>query len=423
VDIGTYRAYHSDDRRDPMSTSILYHGWDAENYTYRTTEYAAGAIWFHIEKNPRKRVCPLCGGRDFVLAGLVDPPPAVKGVPIGKKPVFLVLHLHRVKCANCSVIVREERLLADPKKHYTHQLARYVLDLSRRMTIADIAEHLGMSWDTVKEILKADLERRSQKTDWRNVTHIAIDEVSLSKGQRYLTVVLNLKTGRVLFVAESRKAEALAPFFKRLRRSKTRLEAVAMDMSAAFKLAVETYYRRPCAIVYDRFHVIKLLNHQIDEIRREEMRNAESDEIRKVIKGKRYLLLYGSENLRKRDEAPLEELLLLNANLCTAYILKEQLRLFWNAPTRKDGEEFLREWVAAAQESGIKHLIRFAKTIHEHWEGLLAYFDHPITTGPLEGVNNSIKVMKRKAYGYRDVDFFKLRILFIHECKSKFVGV
>jgi len=405
-----------------MSTSILYHGWCIYDYVYRSTEYAAGAIWFHIEKNASKRTCPRCGGREIVLGGLVDPPPALRGVPIGKKPVWLVLHLHRVECKKCGALVQEDRLLADPKKHYTHQLARYVLDLSRRMTIADIGDHLGMSWDTVKEIIKSDLERRSQKIDWRNLTHIAIDEISVAKGQRYLTVVLNLRTGRVLFVAEGKKADVLAPFFKRLRRSRTKLEAVAMDMCAAYKLAVETYYRRPCAIVYDRFHVIKLLNEHIDEIRREEMRNAESDEIRKIIKGKRYLLLYGRENLRKRDVEPLKALLLLNANLCTAYILKEQLRLFWDAPTRQDGEEFLREWMAAAQASGIKRLAKFAKTLHDHWDGLLAYFDHPITTGPLEGVNNSIKVLKRKAYGYRDVEFFKLRILFIHECKSKFVG-
>lgn len=406
-----------------MSTSILYHAWGVKDYIHKSVEYAAGALWFHIEKNPEKRVCPLCSGRDFVLAGLVDPPPAVRSVPVGKKPAWLVLHLHRVACADCKAVVQEGRLLADPKKHYTHQLVRYVLDLARRMTIADIADHLGMSWDTIKEILKADLERRSEKIHWRSLRYIAIDEISVSKGQRYLTVVLNLETGRVLYVAESRKAEALARFFKKVRRAKTKLQAIAMDMSAAYKLAVETYYRHSCAIVYDRFHVIKLLNEQIDEIRREEMRNADDDAIRKIIKGKRFLLLYARENLRDRDVEPLKELLRMNENLCITYILKEQLRLFWDAPTRQAGEDYLREWIAAARSSGIKRLARFATTLQNHWDGLLAYFDHPITTGPLEGVNNSIKVLKRKAYGYRDVEFFKLRILFIHECKSKFVGV
>jgi transposase len=405
-----------------MSTSILYHGWNAEDYTYRSTKFAAGAIWFHIETKPDKRICPRCRSHEVVLSGLVDPPPALRALPIGKRPVWLVLHLHRVECHSCGAIVQEDRRVADPKKHYTHQLAAYALDLSRRMTIADVAEHLGMSWDTIKDVLKSDLERRSHKIDWRGLTHIAIDEISVAKGQKYLTVVLNLKTGRVLFVAETRKAEALAPFFKKLRRSRTRLEAVAMDMSAAYKLAIETYYRRPCAIVYDRFHVIKLLNEQIDEIRREEMRTATNDDVRKVIKGKRYLLLYAHENLRARDVEPLKELLMLNANLCTAYVLKEQLRAFWDAPSRAIGEQFLSEWVIAAATSGIKRLTRFAKTLCDHWDGLLAYFDHAITSGPLEGVNNSIKVLKRKAYGYRDIEFFKLRILFIHECKAKFVG-
>jgi transposase len=405
-----------------MSTSMLYHGWNAEHYTYRRAEFAAGAIWFHIEKKPDKRICPRCKSPDIVLAGVVDPPPAVRAVPIGKKPVWLVLHLHRVECHACGSIVQEGRCLADPKKHYTRQLATYVLDLSRRMTIADIAAHLGMTWDTIKDILKSDLERRSQKIDWRNLTHLAIDEISISKGQRYLSVVLNLKSGRVLYVAESNRAEALAPFFKKLRRSRTKLEAVAVDMNAAYKLAIETYYRKPCAVVYDRFHVIKLINEYIDEIRREEMRNAESDTSRKIIKGKRYLLLYARENLRARDVEPLKELLTLNANLCTAYIMKEQLRAFWDAPNREIGEQFLNEWVTAAQTSGIQRLAKFAKTLKAHWEGLLAYFDHRITSGPLEGVNNSIKVLKRKAYGYRDVEFFKLRILFIHECKSSFVG-
>ncbi len=406
-----------------MSTSILYHGWNVKDYHHESTEYAAGAMWFHIEKNPDKRTCPLCGGRDFVLAGLVVPPPALRAVPIGKKPVWLVLHLHRVACSTCEAVVQEDRLLADPKKHYTRQLARYVLDLSRRMTVADIADHLGMSWDTVKEILKADLERRSERVDWRNLRYIAIDEVSVSKGQKYFTVVLNLETGRVLFVAESRKAEALAPFFKALRRSRTRLEAVAMDMSGSYKLAVETYYRRSCAIVYDRFHVMKLINKQIDEIRRAVMRDAATDEIRKIIKGQRFLLLYGSENVPEKRRARLIELLNLNETLCIAYILKEQLRLFWDLPSRQDGEAFLQEWIDLALASGIKRLAKFATTLTTHREGLLAYFDHPITTGPLEGVNNSIKVLKRKAYGFRDMEFFKLRILFIHECRAKLVGM
>lgn len=404
-----------------MSTSILYHGWGLKDYAYLKTEYSGGAIWFHIEKKPEKLRCAKCKSLNVVRAGKI-PLQAWRTLPIGKKQVWLVVHLHRTLCSDCGAIVQEERMVAEPKKHYTHQLVRYVLDLCRKMTIADVADHLDMTWDTIKEILHHDLWIRSKKINWRNLRYIGIDEISFRKGHKYLTVVLDLESGRVLFTAEGKKAEVLAPFFKTIRRSRTKLEAIAMDMSNSYKLAVETYYRHPVAIVYDRFHVMKLINHELDELRREEVRKALTEEGKKAIKGKRYLLLYGLEKLEndKRDE--LAELLRLNQNLFISYVLKEQLRLFWAAPSRDEGEAFLRGWIQQARESGIKHMAKVAKTLEDHWEGLVSYFGHPISTGPLEGVNNSINVLKRKAYGFRDVEFLKLRILFIHECSLKFAN-
>lgn len=406
-----------------MSTSMLYHGWGLKDYTYRDkTEYEAGAIWIHIEKKPEKRRCPCCRSRDVVLAGNVTPLQFWRTVPIGRKQVWLIPHLHRILCCACGALVQEERLIAEPKKHYTHQLARYVLDLCRKMTMADVADHLGMTWDTVKEIIKNDLQDRSERIDWKNLQYIGIDEVSYRKGHKYLTVVLNLETGRVLYTAEGKKAEALAPFFKKIRRSRTKIKAIAMDMSNSYKLAVEEYYRRSVEIVYDRFHVMKLVNHELDEMRREEMGKALTEDAKKAIKGKRYLLLYGFENLTDDRKLQLLDLLRLNQDLSTAYIMKEQLRLFWEEPDREQGELFLKGWIAVARETGIRRLCKIAKTLERHWDGLVSYFDHPISTGPLEGINNAINVLKRKAYGYRDVEFLILRILFIHECKAKFSG-
>lgn len=402
-----------------MSTSILYHGWGLKNYSLARTEYRDGAMLFHVEKHSDKRVCPLCGHREFALAGNVSPAPTIRTLPVGRKPVFIVPHLHRIECFRCQVVVQEDRLFASPKKHYSHQLEQYILDLCRSMNIADVATHLEMSWETVKDIVKADLGRRAAQIHWRGLRLIAIDEVSVRKGQDYLTVVLDLETGRVLYVAESRRAEALKPFFDRIRRSRTKLQAVAMDMSNSYKLALELYYRRPCAIVYDRFHVMKLLHAKIDEIRQEEMRKALTRDAQRFLKGHRFLLLRAMDKLEPEQVDSLVTLLEANATLCTTYILKEQLRLFWDQPTRAEGELYLRTWIAKASQSGIKRLAKFAKTLSDHWEGLVAYFDHRISTGPLEGVNNSIKVLKRKAYGYRDIDFFKLRILFIHECSLK----
>jgi len=193
-------------------------------------------------------------------------------------------------------------------------------------------------------------------------------------------------------------------------------------MCDAFKLAVRQYYRRPCPIVYDRFHVTKMMNEVIDDIRREEMRNAESEEHRGVLKGQRYLLLYALENLEQSKVERLVALLKANERLSTSYILKEQLRLFWTQESRQTGETFLLDWIATAEASGIRQLKKFAKTLRNRWEGLLAYFDHRISSGPMEGTNTSIRNLMRKAYGFRDVEFLKLRILFIHECSVKFAN-
>jgi transposase len=408
-----------------MSTSLLYHLWGVKDYTQRCIKFEGGAVWFHVDKKPAKRVCPRCGSANCILAGLVSPPPCLKTTPAGKKTVWLVLHLHRLECNDCGAILQEDRIIADPKKHYTHLLAQYALDMCRRTTIADVADAVGLSWDAVKDIVMTDLtdrKRKVERIDWRGVKRIAIDEISIRKGQKYLTVVMNLDTGRVLYVADGRKAEGLAPFFKILRRKRTKLEAIAMDMCDAFKLAVKLYYRRPCPIVYDRFHVTKMMNEVIDDIRREEMRNAESDEQRGVLKGQRYLLLYALENLEQSKVERLVALLKANERLSTSYILKEQLRLFWTQESRQAGETFLLDWIATAEASGIRQLKRFAKTLRDRWEGLLTYFDHRISSGPMEGTNTSIRNLMRKAYGFRDVEFLKLRILFIHECSVKFAN-
>jgi transposase len=286
-----------------------------------------------------------------------------------------------------------------------------------------VAYLAGLSWGTVKAILKADLDYRAQRIDWSGVTHVAIDEISYGSGQKsYLTVVMDLNEDRVLYVHEGRDMQALARFFKVLRRKRTRLQAIAMDMHEPYRLAVREYYKRPCAIVYDRFHVMKLLNEHLDEIRREEVRKAEADGSGRYLKGLRYVVLRANENLKDDGRVKLQKLFAINEPLSKAYILKEQLRTIWRYVERKDGELALRDWISQAEASGLDRLRRFAATLKVHWEGILAVFDQPISTGPLEGLNNAIKVLKRRAFGFRDLHFFKLRILFVHECKVTFTG-
>jgi transposase len=291
------------------------------------------------------------------------------------------------------------------------------------MTIQDVARHLRISWDVIKEIQKGDLTRRFSRPCLKNVKRIAIDEISVRKGHRYLTVVLDMDTGAVIFVGDGKGSDALEPFWKRLRRSRAKIKAVAMDMSPTYISAVSSHLPK-ATIVFDHFHVVKLFNDKLSDLRRDLYREAKDNLHKEVLKGTRWLLLKNPENLdtEKRENERLEEALKLNQPLSCAYYLKEYLRQIWLQPNKEEAEKILADWIENAQASGIKMLMKFANTLAAYKSGILAYYDYRISSGPLEGINNKIKTMKRMAYGFRDMEFFKLKIMAIHETKYALVG-
>jgi transposase len=236
-------------------------------------------------------------------------------------------------------------------------------------------------------------------------------------------VVLDLDSGAVVFVGEGKGADALEPFWKRLKSSRARIEAVAMDMSQAYISAVSTHLPG-ATIVFDHFHVIKLFNEKLSDLRRELYREATDLLHKEVLKGTRWLLLKNPENLRddRNERARLEEALSINKPLATAYYMKEDLRLLWSLPDKPAAEAHLQDWIDRAEVSGIRILKDFANTLRTHRRGISAYYDHPISTGPLEGTNNKIKTLQRQAYGFRDRAFFILRIYALHTTSYELVG-
>ena len=404
-----------------MSTSLLYHALGVVGYHYCSQRFEEGRVIFRIEK-PRERLrCPGCGSDEVWAQGGAER--TFRTVPIGAKPVLLQLKVPRVRCFACGTVRQIKLGFADPKKHYTRAFERYVLDLSRCMTIQDVAEHLQVSWDTVKDIQARSLQRRFGKPKLRHLRQIAIDEIAIAKGHRYVTVVLNLLSGAVVFVGDGKGAAALEPFWRRLRRARAKIQAVATDLSQAYVRAVRHHLPR-AVHVFDHFHVIKLFHDKLSAFRRALYHQLSSDAERQLLKGTRWLLLKNPENLdaTKNERQRLEEALQLNAPLATAYYLKEDLRQIWQQKDKRAARRVLRDWLARARASGIPMLLQFADTLAEHQEGILAYYEYPISTGPLEGTNNKIKTMKRQAYGFRDHEFFKLKILGIHESKHALVG-
>ena len=398
-----------------MSTSILYHGFGVRHYRYMRTEHFGGSLIFHIEKDPGKRRCADCGSRSVVLKGRVKR--KLRTLPIGRKKVFLQAHLHRLLCRCCGSLKLEPLLLSDPKRRWTRALGRYIQDLLSCMTIEDVARYLGMSWATIKEIHQVSLLRRFKRRRIRHLRYLGVDEVAIRKGHSYLTIVVDMETGEVVWVGEGRKTESLEPFMRKLKRAGAKIEAVAMDMWAAYISAVSTHFGRD-VIVFDRYHVIADCNRTLDAIRTSEALLALKED-KVVFKGVRYLLLKGSEKIADDWDARkrLNELLAVNEKISTAYILKEDLRRFWMCRSQKEARAFISNWLSTAWASGIELLISFADKLARHVYGLLNYFKHRVTTGKVEGINNKIKVLKRQAYGYRDTEYFKLRIYFLHESR------
>src|SRR5664279_3055806 len=404
-----------------MSTSLLYHAFGIVGYNYVNQKFHAGQVTFRIEQ-PRDRLrCSQCGTEDVWGRGGIER--TFRTVPIGLKPTFVTLRVARVNCLACDTVRQVKIGFADPKKGYTRSFERYALQLSKHMTIDDVAKHLQVSWDTIKDIQANNLKHRFGKPKLHKLKQIAIDEIAVSKGHRYLTVVLNLRSGAVVFVGDGKGVDALKPFWKRLRRARAKIQAVATDMSTAYIRAVRDNLSG-AVHVFDHFHVIKLFNDKLSAFRRELYREASTDVERRVLKGTRWLLLKNPENLDSaRDElARLMEALRLNQPLAIAYYLKEDLRQIWNQPNKRTARRVLKDWLARARASGIRMLLQFADTLEEHQDGVLNYYHYPISTGPLEGTNNKIKTMKRQAYGFRDLEFFKLKILGLHETKRALVG-
>jgi len=288
------------------------------------------------------------------------------------------------------------------------------------MTLQEVAAVTHLSWESVKQIVQSDLARRYRHIRLKDVRYLAVDEFHVGKKGKFMTVALDLESGQILHVAKGRGAAALSKFLRRLRQARAKVRAVACAMSAAYWSAVLQGLPK-AKIVFDHFHLIKLANEKIDERRRALQREAAILD-RRYLKGTRFLLMMGAENVPEGKPAALQEALRFNEPLCVAYYLKEELRALWQQPTWAAAKRWLRGWCEQAIASGIGQMISLARTMQLHASGILNYFLYPISTGPLEGINNKIKVLKRKAYGSRDETFFILKLFSLHESKSVFTG-
>ena len=365
----------------------------------------------HIQAEPDKRfqpICQRCGQRASGTHSWTQR--KIRDLSFATAWTWITCRYRKVFCTHCQGIHIEDLELFPPYLRVTTRLARYIHDLCRRMTVSEVSQHLGIDWKTVKNIDKFYLEHSCGKPDLKGLRILAVDEISIRKGHSYMTVVLDFLTGRVVFVGKERKAKTLKRFFNQLSIcQRKKIEAVAMDMWDPFIKAVNDKLPR-AKIVFDLFHVVANFGRVIDKVRNLEYRKA-SKENKDIYKGAKYLLLKNRRNIHKRSHRKqLEELLALNQVINTVMILKDKLKHLWTYRSRTWASKALDNWCDLARSLNIRSVNIFVKMLRRHDYGILNHCDYPIHTGKIEGVNNKIKVIKRKAYGFHDLRYFTLKI-------------
>lgn len=364
--------------------------------------------------------CPQCGNRDVVRRGQVYR--FVHAPRIGMDRTVLFITTPRLECRICQRVLNAILPGVVPLCNYTKSFARIVVDLRKMMTIRDVARYLGVGEGMVRGIDKAYLQKTFAKPRLRDLEVIAIDEIYVGKKNKFFTIVIDWQSGAIVYVGEGKGQEALNRFWKSLRASRAKIKAVATDMSSAYYAAVIRHL--PNAMqVFDRFHIVKLMNDKLTQLRRDLQREAELMD-RNVLKGMRWLLLKHPDNLddSKNERVRLQEALDLNRSLAIAYYLKEDLGQIWKQSTKAVATRFLTDWCRRARASGIRVLITMANTLEGHRSGILNWYDYPISSGPLEGINNKIGALQRMAYGYQDKDYFIAKLYALHLAKFALIG-
>ena len=332
-----------------------------------------------------------------------------------KATLILRYRPRRVDCPRCGIRV-EDFPWAEPWARVTRALGNAVARLARELSWQGTARQYGLNWKTVAGIVGRAVQYGLRHRKRPPVHVIGIDEVSRRKGQVYLTVVYDLERRVLLWVGEGRTEESVQPFFTKFLRGRrcSTLRVVCMDMWAAYAKLVAAHARN-AQILFDRFHIVKHLNEAVDEVRRSEMRRLVGQE-KKQFKSTRWLLLKNPWNLTADQQERLSTLVRLNLPIVRAWYLKEAFQLFWEYRQPARAHAHLEKWMSSAMHSRLEPLKRFVRMLRSHLAGVLAWTKIRLSNGALEGMNNKIKSISHRSFGFRSATNF---IAAIYHCCAR----
>ena len=387
----------------------LYYTQRVRGFQQESEKYTAESATFSLRRTQHR--CPRCGSTKVVATPLRRR--SIRGEPLGScREVRLEFTVHRLYCSSCKSRTMEHiPFLSHPKARISRALERTILELRPHMSLRALAGYFHLRWHTIKELEKKVLRRRFFRIQTAHIKAIGIDEIHVGNGKadtQYLTIIRDLKSGAVIHVGEGKGIPALSGAWQKLKKSK--LKVVTMDMSNAYSRWISEHFPK-ASIVFDHFHVIKLMNDKLDHVRRRVVAKMDSAQ-QKQLKGLRFIFLKNNEDLPEDARRILKNMRGDFQDLGDAYMFKEALRsIYSRAKSSYHARAAFHRWCKLAEETGISELAIMAKTIRDKMDGIVSYwtFRH-ISNAGMEGFNNKIRWLIRQAYGFRDREYFKLKI-------------
>jgi transposase len=333
-----------------------------------------------------------------------------RDLPCGPLHIYLELEMRRVACASCGVKREKLSWLAD-HPFYTKRFAYYVGRRCRDSTIKAVAEELNLNWKTVKELDKQYMREQLRRAGRPAPQVIGIDEISIRKGHTDRIVVSDLlRRPAIWFGGTDRSEASLEQFYRWLGPKRCgQIRLAVMDMWKPFRTATARC-AVDAAILFDKFHIMRHLGEALDEIRKSEYARWTGPK-RRFIKGQKYALLSHQDSLDLEGRRALKKLLAANRRLHVAYVLKESFGQLWSYQREGWAWRFFQNWKAALKGQRLQPYQKFARMLEAHWDGMAAFCrpENKVSLGFVEGLNNKIRVIQRRAYGLRDEEYLRLK--------------
>lgn len=370
----------------------------ARSVVDKVTIEGQGPIKVAMRPMARRERCGGCGRQAKSLHGTRGKAREWRHLGAWGRRTIIKSTVWRVLCRRCGVRTMEVPWARNGSV-FTREFENEVAWMLQRTDQTTVSRYFGISWCAVGRIARRVVTEALDGSQLDGLVFIGVDEICYGRPEKYLTRVVDHISGRTVWAAAGKSAETLGLFFAELGEERCRaIEIVTMDMSAAYEKAVRDHVPH-AEIVYDRFHVVQLLNAAVDEIRREEVRIAEPEQ-KKALKSTRWPLLKNPWNLWRYERQKLSEIQKNNRRLYRAYLLKESFQQIFEASSAAEADDLFVEWYGWARRSNLQPFRTLAETLDKHWPGIHRFVELRLTNAIVEGSNSKVRLISHRAFGF-----------------------